>query len=192
MYFFPTFRRSLTDVGPDFSTTYVDHLHAEPSEPPTRENTRPSSPEPGPSALRCSIIRPSTETTPLLGTRPLLHHAHHPHNPLEHELQLSAPETLPIATVLANSPRILRLGREGFSGGGYLCECGTESEGVCLCTGTPECRKSVDCVPPRGQETDSQSSREGKRKDLQPRVGRRRQIVGILVQFLPKVSPDIF
>lgn len=163
------------------STTYVDHLHAEPSEPPTRENTRPSSPEPGPSAPRCSSIRPSTETTPLLGTRPLLHHSHHPHNRLEHELQLSAPETLPIATVLANSPRILRLGREGFSGGGYLCECGTESEGVCPCTGTPDCRKSVDCVTPLGQETDSQSSREGKRKDLQPRVGRRRQIVGILV-----------
>jgi hypothetical protein len=192
VYFFRTFRRPLTDVSPDFSTTYVDHLHAEPSEPPTRENTRPSSPEPGPSGLRCSSIRPSTETTPLLGTRPLLHHAHHPHNRLEHELQLSAPETLPIATVLANSPRILRLGREGFSGGGYLCECGTESEGVCPCTETPECRRSVDCVMPLGQESDSQSSQEGKRNDLVPRVGRRRQIIGILVQFLPKVSPDIF
>jgi len=186
----------------DISTSYVEHLHDKPSAPPTPVNSlppsRPMSPKPSSPATRPrsssrniprahsphTLAVPFTETTPLLlatkplnepstldlirrATEPLIpdrnaYHDHHVDNDSAPVIAAATVGGLPIE-VLTNSPRICRLTLAHDHKVDHRQHHATHHH--------PHEHISVEAG---GVQHD---------KKHHPRIGRRRQIVGILVRF---------
>jgi zinc transporter 1/2/3 len=182
----------------DISTSYVEHLHAKPSAPPTPVSSlppsRPTSPKPSALPTSSSHSIPSThphvkvavsltENTPSFSTtkpaaHPALtrgtieslapshnahpahhsHHAHHSHVPI---IPAAAVAGLPIE-ILTNSPRICRLTVVHEHAG-----CHTKHHHP---------HETVHIEPDEVHHDE----------EHHPSIGRRRQIVGILVRVLRK------
>jgi len=181
----------------DISTSYVEHLHDKPSAPPTPVSSLPPSlpttPKPTsssrsiprtPSATKVAV--PLTETTPLLlATKPAAqpalsltrgtiesltpaHNTHHAHH--NYQVQYSHTPIIPAAAVaglpievLTNSPRICRLtvAHEHVGHGG---------------------RHTTHHHPHETIHVETDEVRHD--ENHHPSIGRKRQIVGILVRFL--------
>ncbi|PPQ72809.1 hypothetical protein CVT26_003329 [Gymnopilus dilepis] len=170
------------------STSFVEHLNERSSAPPTpissqRPSRRPS-PAPSRTALPPPAAQPISETTPLLRvspitqpedmrssslpprplTRPHTFHAPQPHALHTHQVQLPLLPGFSME-VLTNSPRICRLA--------LAHEPKTlkkvEDEEQCVCDDADVVSSEVE----HAHAEDSETQR--------PRIGRRRQVVGLLV-----------
>ncbi|KAF8151638.1 ZIP zinc transporter-domain-containing protein [Crassisporium funariophilum] len=149
----------------------------------------PSHPPPGPSPSSISSkahvpersitmpLRPSTTSHPPLPhahshhhAHPHLHHAHHTYSPI---IPLAAVAGLPIE-VLTNSPRIFRLGLH--HGHGFEHDRDRHHHGHHACHRRPSPSEEGE-----GRGRHHHHSHHGDGHDLPPRIGRRRQVVGILV-----------
>ncbi|KAK0465995.1 ZIP zinc transporter-domain-containing protein [Desarmillaria tabescens] len=161
------------------STSYVDHLHAEPSEPTspvTRVTSLPPTSEPQPLICDAPPEPSPTEDTPLLSSS-----SHSSHTSASHQPQHY------LSSIITNTPRHLRStesyyiindlnyhvnhGEYQLIGGRGSCVC------VCVCPASAEGDR-----PPAKSTTRSGTVTPIHTVDLEkPRIGRRRQVVGILV-----------
>ncbi|KAK0185134.1 zinc iron permease [Armillaria mellea] len=158
------------------STSYVDHLHAEPSEPSSPIATLPPTSEPLP--MICDDPSESTpdEDTPLMSSSSHSSHTASSHQPQHY-----------LSSIITNTPRHLRStesyyiindlnyhvnhGEYQLIGGRGSCVC------VCVCPANAEGdRPRAKSVPRSGTATPTHTT------DVEnPHIGRRRQVVGILV-----------
>ncbi|KAF9483627.1 Zinc/iron permease [Pholiota conissans] len=149
------------------STTYVEQLQDKPSAPPTPVPSTPPTRSQSPSAKVTALL--VTENTPLLPTasaHPQRRHtvdAHHHHHNHLHPTELSG---VPVA-VLHNSPRICRLAIAHDHVNGHHCH-----------------PHEHPLHEEYGLDSDFQEHAkddESSHHHHHPRIGRRRQIIGILV-----------
>ncbi|KAG7451907.1 Zinc/iron permease [Guyanagaster necrorhizus] len=158
------------------STSYVDHLHAEPSEPASPVTTIVPLPEP--LSIGCGGLPESApdEDTPLLSSSSHSSHTSSSHPPQHY-----------LSSILTNTPRHLRStesyyiindlnyhvnhGDYQLIGGKGSCVC------VCVCPAGAEGNR-----PPAKSTSRSGTVTPTHNVDVEkPRIGRRRQVVGILV-----------
>ncbi|KXN84903.1 Zinc-regulated transporter 2 [Leucoagaricus sp. SymC.cos] len=171
------------------STSYVDYLHAEPSLPPTPVSSEPPSPQ----RSRCSTLK--YETTPLLHpprtqSTPHLHPPHSHPNHYAHHTHLPAIITQDAAgvvpiDVLTNSPRIIKM-RGCTCVVGHACAC--PASALATHTHTPlskdPCSREPSKTRPSGgveinivEPLSTLACEDQKR----PAIGRKRQVIGLLV-----------
>ncbi|KAK0209188.1 ZIP zinc transporter-domain-containing protein [Desarmillaria ectypa] len=161
------------------STSYVDHLHAEPSEPNspvTTVTTLPLTSEPQPLVCDAPSESAPAEDTPLLSSSSHSSHTSSSHQPQHY-----------LSSIITNTPRHLRStesyyiindlnyhvnhGEYQLIGGRGSCVC------VCVCPASAE-----DDGPPAKSTPHSGTATATHNVDLEkPHIGRRRQVVGILV-----------
>ncbi|KAG6853197.1 hypothetical protein C0991_006186 [Blastosporella zonata] len=186
-------KSEITDWLTDISTSYVDHLHAKPSEPPSPSVspgsfTPPKTPaqrvpaEPilipaGPSAetaLATSCTSPnctsrsSTERTPLLQSPKVRPTSEPVRKPKRSQSLYNLNDDSLLDLILLNAPRLSRgtLPHSGLAGWGH--------EVACVC--------HMRVVPSQTHPGDVDEEEQEGREDILGMVGRQRQVVGILVR----------
>ncbi|SJL13618.1 uncharacterized protein ARMOST_17064 [Armillaria ostoyae] len=158
------------------STSYVDHLHAEPSEPTSPITTLPPTSEPLPLTYDDPPETTPDEDTPLMSSSSHSSHTTSSHQPQHY-----------LSSIITNTPRHLRStesyyiindlnyhvnhGEYQLIGGRGSCVC------VCVCPANAEGdRPRAKSIPRSGTATPIHTA------DVEnPHIGRRRQVVGILV-----------
>ncbi|EKM77264.1 hypothetical protein AGABI1DRAFT_108367 [Agaricus bisporus var. burnettii JB137-S8] len=188
-----------------FCNSYVEHLHSEPSQPSSPEKSRESSIERSPHpafspstavTLQVPSLSTSTsqrgrletsESTPLLhhhpriappSTHPQHNHAHHVHLPAL--VTQDGASVVPFE-VLTNSPRILKM---------RGCTCAVSRD---RSRSRPRLASTISVTSPTldlsrgrservGRTIDREEEMEGdEEQDEKPLIGRRRQVIGLLV-----------
>ncbi|KAF9443823.1 Zinc/iron permease [Macrolepiota fuliginosa MF-IS2] len=215
------------------STSYVDHLHAEPSLPPTPVSSRPLTPQhsrrstlkssQAPAIISISQIPPSPngpsqqgdittihlpradESTPLLRlprtqstphiAQPHLHaHTHARYTHLPAVVTQDAAGVIPIG-ILTNLPQIIKM-RGCTCVAGHACTCPAEvldtplsKDSIARDRSRSRSKLRVGATAPgssvlgldQADDGEEVRSKRGEEREDKPRIGRRRQVIGLLV-----------